>query len=148
MEILLGMILLLLLWKFGILGRVGSVLGNAAYYAAQSLEKAERAESFAREKYHGTRVVEVALKLWEDRGYGTSRFWYLSDNDREYHFRDARRQLEANPKSWGPFYRWKRKLQKSLYPLAWFLRYVNNHSCRKTRLEPVFKVWNIIGMFI
>lgn len=108
-------------------------IGNNLDNFAASIDREINAELAAKRKYAGTRIVEVALRLYEDRGYTEFRdFWSLWKEDRDRHFKEAEEQLRTNPKCWGPFYKWKRRFQKSLFPIAWFLDQIN-------RLDMSFK---------
>ncbi len=89
--------------------------------------KAENRERKFVVKFIGTRVVEVALRMYEDDGHNEYLFWYQPDSVCNEFFRKAQNQLAADLKCWSKFYKWTRRLQKSLYPIAWLLNYLNNN---------------------
>lgn len=94
------------------------------------------AEIRDRTKYSGTRIIEVALKLYEDRGYNKHRlFWYLPKYSRNLFYKEAIQQLHNNSFCWGPMYKWIRRFQKTLLPLAWFLEKINNIQSLPFRLH-------------
>lgn len=102
-----------------------------AWTSAKALyfECVDNVKADAERRFKGTRVIEVALKLFEDRGHRNSHkwqeFWGQGDNDREYYFREAQGQLAADPLSWGTLYKWKRRFQKLLYPISCLTNNVN-----------------------
>ena len=105
-----------------------TVLADGLHEVALERERVRNAKLHAREKYRGTRVVEVALKIYEDRGrLSKTPFWSLGENDRNRFLQDAERSLRTNPHCWGRLYKWRRRLQKSLHPIASLLAYINNN---------------------
>lgn len=148
LEILVGVILLVLLWKFGLLGFLDTILSEVS----REVRRAKNQKREAEEIYRGTRVVEVAQRMHEDIGRDPDNFWYC---DRDYEFRLAQEQLAANPNCWGPMYKWKRGVQKLLSPLARIAQALNTDArshkwrCRLYFLSNAIDWrtgnWNIVG---
>ena len=108
----------------GFRNRVGEIIDVFCH----NVDGARVAERHAMNRFAGTRVVEVARRMFEDKGRDLYLFWYPSSSDRERFFEEAIRQLKADSNSWGSLYKWKRRLQRALKPISWALDFINQNT--------------------
>lgn len=90
----------------GIISSFFAALGEGLLEVERAKSKAKDARQNAIKKYHGTRVVKVALRIYVNFWGGRRKkdFWYEWDERQKQIFEFAAEELRNDPHSWGPFY--------------------------------------------
>lgn len=65
--------------------------------------RAKKTEAETKRIYAGTRVVEVAHKIYKHWRWNKENFWFLSNDIRNPYLKMAKEQLLANPRCWNIF---------------------------------------------